>query len=569
MHYDSLTTAAVADELRRAALGGRVQRVVQVDPLSLGLEIYARGQRLQLLASADPQYPRAYLVDHRLRRGVEVITPFMLLARKHLDGAWLSDVQQPPFERWLILTFGGSVGDTTLVLELIERRANVILLQGNRVLDAVQRVGPGMNRYRTILPGKPYEPPPPQAKLDPTDLTELRLRRLLEEPGVPRLVWRVLVAGVAGVSPLFAREVVYRATGNAGTRVDQCDRITPLLDAFLDALVPYWEHSWDPVVTVDEDGRVATFAPYRLTHRGAVEPMESISQALGRYYRPILGEDAYQAAKAPLREAIEQAQQRVARKRESLARQAPDPAYLEEIRKKGELVLAYATLITTGQTELEAQYDPDAPPMTIALDPRLSPVANAQRLFREYEKGKRAAAAFPRRLATSDREIAYLEQLATDLELAANWPEIDEVREALAAAGFLSSPPPARPRGAATKPLRFVSDDGFVIFVGRNSRQNELVTFRRAAPEDLWLHARGVAGGHVVIKSGGRPVPEGTLHQAARLAAGYSAARDEPDVPVDVVARKRVRRARGGEVRPGMITYVGAETVRVKPERPG
>jgi predicted ribosome quality control (RQC) complex YloA/Tae2 family protein len=231
------------------------------------------------------------------------------------------------------------------------------------------------------------------------------------------------------------------------------------------------------------------------------------------------------------------------------------------------LILAYSSTIARGQTELQAQYDPDGPPLVIALDPKLPPVANAQAYFREYEKSKRAAADVPERLAAAARETAYLDQLATDLELATNWPEINEVREALSAAGFLKEPPPARPRGGASRPLRVVSEDGLVILVGRNSRQNEEVTFRRAAPDDLWLHARGVPGGHVVVKSGGRPVPERTLQHAARLAAGYSAARDEIDVPVDVIARKRVRRLKGSHARPGMVTYTAAETLRVKPER--
>ena len=135
MYFDSLTTAAVADELREKALGGRVQRIVQVDSLSLGVEIFAAGVRHQLLASADPQHPRLYLVDYKLRRGAEIVTPLLLLARKKLQGARLLRVEQPPFERLLYLTFSGLEGETVLLMELIERRANLILLQRKRILE--------------------------------------------------------------------------------------------------------------------------------------------------------------------------------------------------------------------------------------------------------------------------------------------------------------------------------------------------------------------------------------------------------------------------------------------------
>ncbi len=568
MYFDSLTTAAVADELREKMLGGRLQRVVQVDGLSLGLEIFADGIRHQLLASADPQHPRLHLVDFRLRRGIEGTPPLLQLARKYLRGARLTQVEHPPFERLLSIAFSGPEGEVTLLMELIERRANLILLRGNRILDAAQRVGPDMNRYRTVLPGQPYVPPPAQPKLDPTDVSELALRQLLATAEPSRMVWRVLVAGVSGISPLFAREVVFRATGDVRTPAGACDRISPLLEALLDALIPYWEHDWQPTVILGPDGAVTAFAPYPLTHLGRPEPSDSISLALTQYYRQVFGTTPYQAAKAPLLAALEAALQRINRRRDALLRQAPDPSMLEELRKKGELVLAYSSSICPAQTELQAQYDMDAPPLVVRLDPKLSPVANAQALFRDYEKGRRAAADVPKRLAAIDLEIAYLNQLAADLELAENWPEIDEVREALSAAGFLTGPPPARPRGRAAGPARVVSEDGMTIWVGRNGRQNEEVTFRRAAPDDLWLHARGVPGGHVIVKTGGRPAGENTLRQAARLAAWYSAARGEAQVPVDIVPRRQVRRAAGGKARPGMVTYVGEKTMRVEPAGP-
>jgi predicted ribosome quality control (RQC) complex YloA/Tae2 family protein len=465
------------------------------------------------------------------------------------------------------LTFAGPEGQVTLVAELIERRANLILLEGQRILDAAQRVSSEINRYRTVLPGQLYQPPPPQRKLDPTDVTELQLRRLIEAAEPERPLWRMLVGGVAGVSPLFAREVVYRAKGDKETPVHACDRISPLLDAFQEALIPYWEHKWQPGLIRGDEEEVVAFAPYQLTHLGKPEPVASISEALEQTYGPLLGSEAYQAAKEPLAEAIEDGQARIRRRLEALERQHVDPESVEALRKKGELVLAYASVIEPGQRELRAQYDPEGPELVIELNPEIAPVANAKLLFRDYEKAKRAAAEIPQRATQARLELDYLDQLATDLELAGNWPEIDEVRDALEAAGFWHQPAPARPRGGTPGPLRIVSEDGFVIWVGRNSRQNEMVTFRRGSADDLWLHARGMPGGHVIIKTGGRAVPERTLRLAAQLAAGHSAARNEVDVPVDVVPRHRVRRLPGSKARPGMVTYSEEETLRVKPRQ--
>lgn len=566
MYFDALTTAAVTDELQDALLGGRVQEALLLDKLSIGLEIYAQGQRHYLLASAHPQHARVHLTAQKLRRGPDVAPPLLLMLRKYVRGGRVVGVQQPPFERILRLELGHPAGNTTLVVEAMGRHANVILVdEAGQVMDSIKRVGPQMSR-RVVLPGQPYTPPPPRPGLDPTDLTELRLRALLAEAAetdVETPAWRVLVQGVQGVSPLLAREVVFRATGDTQTRTADVSRIMPLLDAFQDLLIRLWEHRWEPCLAY-EGKEIVAFAPYPLRQHTDCRSATGISAAVAAYFESLLGADAYTAARRRAAEAIEKARKRVERKRAALQRSLAAAGHTEEMRIKGEMTLAYAHTVEPGQTELLAPMEPDGPPLRIALEPKLTAVENAQRYFRKYEKAKGAAYEVPARLAQADLEVRYLDQLATDLSLATSRPEIAEVEEALAQAGYLR--PDKRPaaRTPHSRPLSVESPTGFRILVGRNSRQNEEVTFKRAAPDDLWLHARGVPGGHVVIKSGGRPVPDRTLRQAAALAAYYSRDRHEALVTVDYVERRRVRRARGK--RPGLVTYRGERTVRVRPD---
>jgi predicted ribosome quality control (RQC) complex YloA/Tae2 family protein len=208
----------------------------------------------------------------------------------------------------------------------------------------------------------------------------------------------------------------------------------------------------------------------------------------------------------------------------------------------------------------------DRPPLKIVLDPQLTAIKNAQAYFRKYEKAKSATADIPELLADADLELAYLDQLAMDLELAANRPEIDQVEAALAEAGYA---PRTRSQKIKTRqggrPLQIISLDGIPILVGHSARQNDEITFRRAAPDDLWLHAVDVPGAHVIIKCGGWPVPQETLHQAASLAATYSARRAESSVLVAYTQRRYVRRVKRG--RPGMVTYSHEQTIRVPPKK--
>jgi len=304
------------------------------------------------------------------------------------------------------------------------------------------------------------------------------------------------------------------------------------------------------------------FAPYPLTQYGDWEEIESISQAVEAYYEQMVGRDAYAAARQGTREAILRARERVRRRQEALERSRVSQAQVEELHRKGEMILAYAHHIKPGQRELTASIGPDEPPVLIELDPRLSPVENAQHYFKRYKKAKSGAGEIPALLQRAELEMRYLDQLETDLDLAANRPEIREVEACLAEAGYIKEER-RRPKAGRSQPLAVNSKDGLLILVGRNSHQNEEVTIRQATPHDLWLHVRGAPGAHVIVKSGRQEVPEATLRQAAQLAAYYSQARGSTYVAVDYTERRYVRRIKGAG--PGLVTYTQEKTIMVAP----
>jgi predicted ribosome quality control (RQC) complex YloA/Tae2 family protein len=317
---------------------------------------------------------------------------------------------------------------------------------------------------------------------------------------------------------------------------------------------------WQPTVAL-ERGEVVAFAPYRLSHYPHHELRDNISEAMEMYYAGQAGRDAYAVQRQRVERIIESQRERQLRRREALLRAQPAADRVAGLRQKGELLLAYASQVSPGQSELIVNLGEGEPSVHITLAPSKSAVENAQDYFRQYEKAKSAAVEVPRRLAEVDQELAYLDQLSTDVVLAVDQPGIAAVESALGQAGYL--PKGKKPQPPRTPPLRVVSDDGFVIWVGRNSGQNEELTFRLAQADDVWLHAQGVPGAHVVIRTEGRDVPNRTLREAAGLAAQHSAAREENSVRVDYTLRKNVRRPKGG--RPGQATYRGQKTLVVRP----
>jgi predicted ribosome quality control (RQC) complex YloA/Tae2 family protein len=561
MYLDAFTLSAVVDEFMDVLVGGKVQDAIDVDETGLGLEIYNHHRRHYLYLSADSTTPRVHITPEKLRRGVTQPKQIGLLLRRYVEDGVVQHVSQPAWERVVQIDIEGPEGEVAIIVEPMERRANILLVQRGVILDCMRRVGAGENRVRVSLPGRDYVPPPPQTgKLNPFTLDAEALAGLFGKADDPkRKAAQVLSSRLLGVSPLLAKEALHRAGEDLNVKPANADP-DAISTALLALLQPLKARDWSPGVA-ETDGVVDAFSVFPITHLDGWRPVEGISAAIAAYYGAPTGEDAYNAAKSPVFEEIKEAKAKVGAKLASLKRSMTDESEREILKQSGELILAYQYALVPGQAELKAQYDPDGPELAIAIDPKMTPLENAQKYFDRYNRAKRALDDVPRLIAETANELAYLDQLEVDLTLAANWPEIDEVQQALQAKGYWRGKRMKRVGGGGqSAPIKLVTPDGFVIWAGRNSRQNELVSFKKATGDDLWLHAREVPGAHVVIKHDGRAIPEAVIERAAGLAAYYSGRRGDGKVPVDVTRIKYVRKIKGAG--PGMVTYRN-ETTRV------
>lgn len=550
MSIDTFTTAALADELNEHLAGGRIQDTVELDRESFGLEVYANQRRHYLLLCADNQQPRALLVPDKLRRGVQMPSPLGLLLRTRVEGMRLQAVRQPPWERILIFDLLGEDTEMHLIIEMIARRANLLLVENDIVLDCARRVGPDENRYRVSLPRHPYvSPPPMEGKIKPENLLPMTIETLLRK-NPEQEASSVLLSGILGFSPLLAKEAVYRAYKRTDVKAGQANpySLHAALESFLPKLI---RRQWHPGVMVDEDELPLGISVFPVTHLGTWQPTDSVSAALNAYYGELAGLAAYEAARKPIREQLKGAREKVSRRLEALERELVDQSEIEILRKSGELLLAYQYSIQPKQDTLVAEYDVEGEPLTIKLDPALTPLENAQHYFERYEKKKRARDQLPERIAEARHELEYLDQLGEDLTMGENWQDIGEVQDALQRDGYWQGKQYAHPKGGKSAPLKVTTSEGFPIYVGRNSRQNEELLHRSEA-HDLWLHARDVPGSHVIIKTNARAVPAQVLERAAQLAAYYSKLRGESKVLVQVAECRHVHKMKGGKT--GQVT---------------
>ena len=505
-----------------------------------------------------------HVIDDKLRRGIQKPTQIGLLFRSYVENGIVTHVSQPPWERILQIDVEGEKGDVTIIVEPMIRRANVLLVKDGIILDCMKRVGPEENRYRLSLPNHAYVPPPPiENQLDPKNVTVDDFDMILESVEKKTMQMRRALTGrILGMSPLLAQEIVFRASGDANKKVRDSDADT-LYDAFNTVLTPLLQRDWQTGVG-QSDGVISAFSPYPLTFADW-QPTETMSEAITAFYGSISGPDAYNEAKKPVQSAIEETVIKLSSKLKSLKSGLRDDSELEILKQSGELILAYQYGIQKGQTELRAQYDVDAPELVIKLNTEQTPLENAQDYFRKYEKAKGARDDVPRLIEETKMELDYIEQLGTDLMTAVNWVEIDDVIQTLQERGHWQGKKRKRMGGGDRQgALKVVSRDGYVVWIGRNSRQNEKVTFKTANSQDIWLHARDVPGAHVIIRDDGRRIKDELIAEAAAVAAFYSKKRNDGNVLVDYTRVKYVNSIRGAG--PGMVTYRNEQTITVEPK---
>lgn len=565
MYFDVMTISALVDEFMDELVGGRVQNTIDVDPTGYGLEIYMNRQRHYLYLSADQQAPRVHRVGDTLRRGMYKPKQLGLLLRRFIRGAILTHVSQPHWERIIFFDFDHPEhGESRIIVEPMPRRANILLVRHDKIIDCVHRVSAEDNRYRQSLPNYIYEMPPPlTGRIDPFNLDHDVMQQLLssDKPHKDKF-FRIAPRKLLGTSPLMAREIAYRTTQNAEATVADLDA-DDLLAVMRDFFDPLARREWQIGVVADGD-MIDAFSTYPVTYMQTWQPLASMSAAVTQYYGAAVGEEAYEQAKKPVRETLQEAKIKFSKKIESLQHSLKDQSQLEHLQHSGELILAYQYAISDDQVELKAQYYPDQPELSIKLNPQLTPLENAQKYFDQYNRAKRAHNNVPQLLQEAQQRLDYILQLESDLEIASNWLEIDDVIQALQKQGFGVTHKKIKRLGGSERstPLR-LTKDGYVIWVGRNSRQNDEVTFRKANSDDFWLHARDVPGSHVVIRNDGRRIPETLLEAAASIAAYYSPKQDEKNVDVIVTRCKYVKPIKNAGL--GMVTFRNERTLTVQP----
>jgi predicted ribosome quality control (RQC) complex YloA/Tae2 family protein len=573
MALDAICLQAVVEELRPQLLGLRVDKVQQ--PARDQVILLLRGNQ-RLLLNAGANAPRIQLTTSPRDNPAEP-PMFCMLLRKHLVGARVADLAQPPLERLVRLELDitddfGQPGRRTLVLEAMGRRSNLILLDGEgRVIDCMRRVDAEMSAQRQVLPGLYYEPPASTGRLPVTEETEEGFRERLSAANPEQQLDKFLLDNYFGVSPLMAREIAYRTTGETDSHIfvlnaAGTDKFWAEISDFINTIK---ENRFTPIC-LKQEGRPTEFACLPIIQYGAAletEQYGSFSELLDDFYEARERLERTRQRGADLIRTATTARDRLRRK---LAQQEKDYAATQDrdaLRVCGDLITSNLYRMERGQTKLVCEnfYDENCAETTVQLDPLLTPQQNAAKYYKRYTKAKTAEKYLREQMEIARRDLDYLESVLAEIAQAETEQDFIDIHNELKDAGFLRKQGKGKKEPKRTaKPWEFRTTSGFRVLVGRNNRQNDQLT-KSADHRDLWLHTQKIHGSHVILCTGGQEVDDDTIVETAKLAAWYSQARDSANVPVDYTQVKNVKKPAGA--RPGMVIYTTCRTVNVTPEK--
>lgn len=574
MALDAIAVKALVNELQ-CLVGGRIDKVHQPERDEIVIHVRTYDESYKLVLSASSANPRIHLTE-RSKKNPAVAPMFCMLLRKHIGSGKITAIEQTGFERIVRISIESynELGDLTvkhIVAEIMGRYSNVILVsEEGRIIDSVKRVDGSVSSVREILPGGEYCTPPSQDKVP---LTEFDNGSKLDLSG-PVKADRALLASVAGISPLTAREIVYRVFGTTDVNAGEIsiNKAAELKLAVIRLAEKVRHNEFSPcIITDSHSGRLIEFSAIDIKQYetlAEVKSSGSMNEAVDDFYYMRDMHERMRQKSGDVSKLLNNNIERVSKKLSILEKTVHDAENREKYKIRGDLITANIYRISEGMKEIELEnfYDPSGQSVKIALDPSLSPSMNAQRYYKKYSKAKNALVEAAKQIEAAREDLDYLESTLYVVEHAETVADINAVKEELAALGYISRRgKQTKKRGAErSKPMHFVSSDGFDIYVGRNNTQNDHLTLRFANTSDMWFHTKDIHGSHVVIKLGiDKDIPKTTILEAARLAAYYSQARESSQVPVDYTQIRNVKKPNGAK--PGMVIYESYNTVYVTP----
>lgn len=577
MALDGVFLRHIMQEIKAIAVGGRISQIYQPTKDEIVIALRTGQGNKKLLLSSRANSPRVQFTEFA-PENPEVPPMLCMLLRKRLGSGKLIDVRQPELERILFLDFESTneLGDKvtyTIAVEIMGKYSNIILIDTQGIIvDSLKRVDMTVSSQRLVLPNLQYQLPPPQEKYSlltqsPQDITAAVLYSDEET-----VISKALLNRIQGVSPIVCREVQFAADlpdgitnhGLSDTEKHRLQNQIALLAELANTC------GGKPVMAVNTDGKPMDIAFMDIKQYGAgaeIKVFDSFSLLLDTFYSQRDNIERMKAKSQDLHKLLSNLTERLSKKINLQMADLKKCADREQLRIKGDLLQAnlYRVTKSVPYIEVENFYDEHNSILRIPLNPAISPAANAQKYYKNYAKAKTAEKMLTQQIEKAKQELEYIGAVQDMLTRASTVKELSQIRFELMEQGYIKKPKGKQKPPSALPPLRYSTGDGFQVLVGRNNKQNDLLTLKQANKNDIWFHTKDIHGSHTILVTEGKEPSEQAIQQAAQLAAYHSKARESSGVPVDYTKVRYVSKPHGAK--PGMVIYVNNKTIFVTPEK--
>ena len=571
MAFDGVTVASLVSEFNKKILNGRIYKIAKTESDELLLTIKVNRDQYRLLISANASLPLTYFTG--TNKTAPLTAPnFCMLLRKHINNGRIINISQPGLER--IIDFEiqhldelGDIKTKHLIVELMGKHSNIIFVDNGVILDSIKHVNSIMSSVRQVLPGKDYFIPDTMSKKDPLTVDKEEFEATVFSKPMP--LSKAIYTSFTGISPTIAENICFEckfdSSQPANTLVNGDQNIIWM--SFYQLINNIKAENFYPTI-YEKDDKPEEFSAVKLSTFSDCKAIsyESISELLENYYAKKNQYTRMRQKSVDLRKIVSTILERDNKKYNIQLKQLKDTEKKDKYKVYGELLTTYGYSIEPGTKSFETVDFYSGKPVTIPLDPTISPIDNAKKYFNKYTKLKRTYEALIDIIKETKNSIDYLETINVAIDIAGNEEDLKAISNELAETGYIKKRNLNKGKKVKdkSKPLHFISSDGFDMFVGKNNIQNEELTFKVATGNDWWFHSKTFPGSHVIVKCNNQELPDATFEEAAHLAAHYSKGSSQDKVEIDYIQKKHIKKVAGAM--PGFVIYHTNYSMTVSPD---
>jgi len=595
MSLDSITLEAMRKELLDKFKEGKIINLIQTKKYKIIIEIKPdkslasnnmknKRETLYIHISLDPSLPEIYFTELENRQKT-INSPFLTLLKNQLKGGKILDIKHPDFDRILHFIIRpyqkfGKVQNKILVAEFMGKHGNLILLEENKTIEtSIKLIDSNINRYREIMHGKLYVPPPSQNKLNPLKINREGFLNIFYSPSVENKdlnFWKLIQNSFIGIGPQSAKEVVLQANLSLEKDISNASKadLEILWTSFDRIVTNIKNHNFQPVLFLDPQSKkikawsIIDSVQFPKYHKRTFNKANSCLKSL---FTELEKEREILSIQNKVVRIIRKNLVKINNKISDCQKKLEEVKNCEKYKIYGELIKANLANIKRGNTEITAInfYSHHQENITIPLNNKLTPLENARLYFKKYRKTKDSFQIISEQLKNNQLKFTQLAELQKLYKQDSNsLSNLHKIYNNLIKLGWAkkTTSPFKKPKKEKNRllPAKYISKDGWEIYVGKNNQQNDFLTLKLASGNDTWLHAKNIQGSHVIIKNKGgkQSLPLGTLIQAANLAAYFSKAKKENKVLVDYTLKKHLKKPKNA--RPGMVIYSHEKSLWIK-----